>query len=85
MYSETSQEALQAVKPKLRDLQEFVLDTLKSFPNGATDEQLIEATGLRPNTCRPRRIELVAMGLIRNSGDRGITSSGRKAILWKVV
>ena len=85
MQPETSLEAYAAIKPSLRPLQEQVLNTIKRFPCGVTDEQLFNITGIAPNTCRPRRIELVALGLVMDTGDRQRTTSGRQAILWKAV
>jgi hypothetical protein len=37
---------------------------------------------LNPNTQRPRRIELVVAGKVRDSGE---TASGRKATIWEAV
>lgn len=85
MQAETSQQAFDTVRPMLRSMQEEVLAVIKRHPCGITDEQLIQQSGLRPNTCRPRRIELVALGYVVDSGDRTKTISGRQAVLWKAV
>jgi len=37
---------------------------------GATDNEIIEATGLNPSTARPRRIDLMHDGLVEDSGRR---------------
>lgn len=60
-----------------------------------TDEQLIEVLAIRASSCidaklsdsgaRSRRAELVAAGLVRDSGLRGQTVSGRKTIVWQYV
>lgn len=51
---------------------------------GATDEELQIALGMNPSTERPRRIELVERGRVRDSGARRLTRSGRRAVVWIV-
>lgn len=51
---------------------------------GATDEQIQLALDMNPSTERPRRVELVRAGSVRDSGDRRKTASGRAAIVWEV-
>jgi hypothetical protein len=60
-----------------------VLDYItKKEVEGATDEEIQVALNLSPNTERPRRIELVAQGLVEKSGITRFTSSHRKAAVW---
>lgn len=60
-----------------------VLDYItKKEAYGATDEEIQVALNLSPNTERPRRIELVAQGLVEKSGITRLTSSHRKAAVW---
>jgi hypothetical protein len=47
-----------------------------------TDEEITTRTGLAPNSVRPRRVELVARGLVKDSGMRRPTVSGRQATVW---
>ena len=49
---------------------------------GMTDEEITTRTGLAPNSVRPRRVELVARGLVKDSGMRRPTVSGRQATVW---
>ena len=49
---------------------------------GRTDEERQLALVLGGSTERPRRIELVERGLIRDSGRRRATSTGRQAVIW---
>lgn len=49
---------------------------------GFTDEEGSQATWIGPSTYRPRRIELVRAGLIRDSGETRATASGRSAVVW---
>jgi hypothetical protein len=39
--------------------------------------------GMNPSTQRPRRIELCQRNLIVDSGTTRLTTSGRKAVVWK--
>ncbi|MCH9682616.1 MAG: hypothetical protein K0V04_14365 [Deltaproteobacteria bacterium] len=59
-----------------------VLEALRDGPK--TDDQLCEYTGLRDNSVRPRRIDLVRRGLVENSGAVRLTRSGREAIVWRL-
>lgn len=51
----------------------------------ATDETMQRELRINPSTQRPRRVELVERGLVRDSGRRQQTSSGRKAIVWETT
>lgn len=85
---ETSHEAAASVK-NISATQEYVL---KALNRPRTDPDLAEAylnikgapiaslSGIRS-----RRAELVAKGLVEDSGLREVLPSGRKAIIWKAV
>jgi hypothetical protein len=49
-----------------------------------TDEQLVACLSgqMSASGARTRRAELVRAGLVRDSGERRLNSSGRKVILW---
>jgi len=49
---------------------------------GATDEEIQDGLRMRANTQRPRRVELVDMGWIEDSGQTGRTQSGRQCVVW---
>ena len=51
---------------------------------GATLNEIEAALGLAGNTVRPRRLELEKKGLVKDSGKRRPTPSGRAAIVWVV-
>lgn len=81
-HSETSHAAAAAIEPSAATLRQKVLLLLRNTPNGATDEQIQWTLDMNPSTQRPRRIELVARGLVRDSGRKGKTQSGRSAVIW---
>ena len=84
--AETSREAARQIAGDVNALQRRVLDVLKRFGAfGCTDRELENATGLIGSTLRPRRCELREKGLIRDSGKRRPTPSGRPAIVWVVT
>ena len=51
----------------------------------ATDEECQDGIPMNPSTQRPRRVELVRMGLVRDTGEKRKTRSGRSAVVWEVV
>jgi len=53
--------------------------------HGGTDEEAQLALGLKPQSETPRRVELVRLLLVRDSGRRRRTSSGRSATVWAVT
>ena len=53
-----------------------------SVRGGATCEEVEIGIGLRHQTCGPRIRELVQLGLVKDSGQRRPTRSGRGAIVW---
>ena len=83
-HSPTSKEAAKSISVSLSRLQARVLDLLAGQPQGLTDEQQQHILGMNPSTQRPRRIELLKKGLIRQAGERK-TRSGRKAAVWVIV
>jgi len=89
--SETSREA--AVRAPVKTSRRKVLEAFGRRANwmtgllieDLTDEEIQTRTGMNPSTERPRRVELVEMGLIEDSGVRRRTSSGRSAVVWKLT
>jgi len=53
--------------------------------NGVTDDEIQRGLGLNPSTQRPRRVELVELGVIADSLDRRRTPSGRLAVVWVAI
>jgi predicted transcriptional regulator len=83
VHSETSLAAAEAIRPRLGELQQRVLAVVRHSP--ATDEEIQDALGMGPSTERPRRVELVRAGLVRDSGETRATRSGRQAVVWEVT
>ncbi len=85
-HSETSVAAAEDIASAAQTLRRMVLLYLKSrHPDGATDEEAQELLMMSPNTQRPRRVELVRAGLVRDSGRTRKTRSGRKAVVWEAT
>lgn len=84
-HSDTSREAAAAAEPSAGTERARCLEHFRSCENGATDEEQQIALDINPSTQRPRRIELCAAGLVRDSTDRRRTRAGRRAVVWEAV
>lgn len=81
-HSATSRGAATAILPALGKLQAAVLAYITRYGAlGATDQEIQAGLAMDPSTERPRRVELLRKGLIRQSGER-TTRAGRKAAVW---
>lgn len=79
----TSRVAAGRIAVPAKDLRARVLAYIvKQTLNGATDDEGEAALGIKPQTYTPRRGELVALGLVVDSGRRRNTTSGRPAAVW---
>lgn len=83
--SATSAAAAASQQPTLGTKQAKVYQLLKGQSTGLTDDDLEGLTGWRHQTVSARRRELVLAGLVVDSGQRRITSSGRQATVWVAV
>lgn len=81
--SETSVEAAKQIEPAAISLRAQLLNWLKERNDGATDEEMQIGVPMDPSTQRPRRGELVRLGLVRDSGTKRKTRSGRLATVWE--
>ena len=82
-HSPTSKDAAKEIRPHLGRLQRKVYDYIVARgQHGATDCELEYFLGLIGSTVRPRRVELQRAELIRDSGMKRLTQSGRKAVVW---
>jgi hypothetical protein len=84
--SETSREAAALIEPQRVTLRARVYAFIDLHgSDGATDEEIQEALGMNPSTERPRRVELVEAGRIRDSGRTRRTKANRRAVVWVVA
>lgn len=83
-HSETSRLAALSMYEQASNLQRTLLDWLDA-KGGLTDEEMQTITGMPPSTQRPRRVELVRKGIVRDSQQRRQTASGRLAVVWEVA
>jgi hypothetical protein len=80
-HSHTSVAAAKKIAPKASTLRDKVYAAIAGS-HGLTDEECQLELHLDPSTQRPRRIELVRAGLVRDSGQRRYTLSNRLAVVW---
>lgn len=84
--SRTSRQAAAAIQPNAATLRAAVLRYLNQRGGrGATDQEIQMALNMGGDTERPRRGELVAGGLVEDSGFTRKTSTGREATVWVAV
>ena len=84
--SDTSEAAAEAIRPTVKGLRAAVFACIIGRgPVGATDAEIQAALELPSDTERPRRRELVRLGMVRDSGQRRPTPSGRLAVVWSAV
>jgi len=78
-----SMAAAVGIEPNAMTLLRDVLLALRSWrQEGATDQEIQDALSMDPSTERPRRVDLVKRGLVKDSGRTRLTRSGRKATVW---
>lgn len=83
-HSPTSNEAARLIAPRCGPMEIEILNMIEACQMaggcGLTDLELIEAMGTQ--SARPRRIFLVKIGKMRDSGSTRKTRSGRRAVVW---
>jgi len=80
-HSATSRQSAVEIKAPAVNLRALVYGEIINT-GGATDQEIQQALNLDPSTQRPRRVELVHMGQVRDSGRKRKTVSGRMAVVW---
>ena len=82
-HSETSLGAAEAIRPSAASLRMKVLGFIVARGgDGATDPEIQAALRMEGSTQRPRRIELVDAGLVKDSGRTRKSASGRACVVW---
>jgi hypothetical protein len=85
-HSATSKAAARGLTPsKVDQDRQSILFALQLYPDGLTDDGLQQITHLPGDSERPRRISLQKDGLIRDSGRKERTRSGKSAVVWVVA
>lgn len=81
----TSFTAADCIAGHTKDLRAHVLAYIvASGERGSTDDEGEAALAIKPQAYTPRRRELALLGLVRDSGRRRATASGRPAAVWVV-
>lgn len=84
--SATSIAAAKQIEPVSGALRLAVYRFVKSCQSrGATDEEIQDALRMPASTQRPRRVELVQDGWVRDSNKKRPTRSGRAAVVWVIT
>ena len=79
--SETSEEAAKSLySGPIRERVRKIIEDMDCL--GATDEELERRLNMKHQTVSARRRELVLMGMVKDSGVKRRTTSGRKAVVW---
>ena len=89
---ETSQSAIPNTKRWTQNLHD-AYEIINSAPDGLNDEESQDLYAKRKdidrrdigNRWRPARVALVAIGAVRNTGNKRKVRSGREAIVWAAV
>ena len=74
-----SRDAAADIRPHLMTLRQRVLLFVAGRAAGATRDEIADGLKMNANTVRPRVVELIENGNLRESGEFRRTASGRKA------
>lgn len=78
----TSRNAALRAYPRSGTARGRILNLLTNISDGLTDDEISAALAMPPNTARPRRVELVAAGWVKDSGVRRPSRCGSPAVVW---
>ena len=85
-YKQTSFQAWESSINTSYNLKKMILELLSELEDGATEEELERILGTeKSRSARPTRYNLRNKGLVRDSGRRRATESGREAIVWEIT
>ena len=80
-YTETSKQALDTIKPKIKTKREQVYDLIKL--NALTNYEISDELDMPLSSCCARVRELQILNLVENSGKTRETKYGKQAIVWQ--
>lgn len=80
-HSRTSRQAAERIKDHAPSIRERVYEVIRR-EGPISDQRLASTLGLAENSIRPRRVELVAEGLVRAHYETVLTASNRQATAW---
>ena len=80
-YTNTSQEALATIKPKIKTKREMVYDLIKL--NALTNYEIADELDMPLSSVCGRCRELQELNLVVDSGLRRKTKYGKQAIVWQ--
>jgi len=85
-HSETSKAAAKVIELSGKRLtkRQQVFDCLMAF-GPQTDEEIQRNLKMPESSQRPRRVELVERGMVRDSGMKRRTLSGLEAVVWEAI
>jgi hypothetical protein len=82
-HPDTSHAAAEAIRLRTGTARHRVMEMIAlTLPWGISDEEMQTQLAMSPNTQRPRRVELVRAGYVKDSGERTVTQTGARSILW---
>ena len=81
-YTDTSQEALATIKPKIKTKREMVYDFVKL--KASTNYEISDELEMPLSSVCGRIRELQILNLVEDSGTRRKTPYGKTAIVWRV-
>ena len=81
-YTDTSQEALATIKPKIKTKREQVYDLIKL--KALTDYEISDELEMPLSSVCGRVHELQELNLVENSGLTRKTKYGKQAIVWSI-
>jgi hypothetical protein len=82
---DTSIAAARRTAPRSSGNRTLVYEAVRDSADGLTDMQISDVTGLDPSTERPRRVELVRLGLIESAGITRRSPLGSMATVWRAT
>jgi len=80
----TSRIAHNSVKAHKASVYKKIMSGMKRLKKGGTFEEIARASRLEPAQVWKRLSEMVDMGMIYNTGETRLTSSGRQAMVRKI-